>query len=227
MFAALDRELALDVIAAAGELLDLRLVVGTTGNVSVRSGGRLWITPTRTDYRGLRAGDLASADVESGRRLGGAVPSNKELPLHLAVYRARPDVSAVVHTHSPHATAWSFLDRVLDPGIEDLPYYGLEPIRTCPPLPAGSAALAAAAVTALGGNHAALLGAHGALAVGDTPAHAVARAAIVEHAAHVAWLLRGAGTTKAARPGGLGEPSSAATPENLSADREAGAPPLT
>ena len=96
MIAAADRELALDVIAAANELLDLQLVVGTTGNVSVRSGAWLWITPTRTPYRGLRAGDLACVEVATGRTVGAAVPSRelaappRDLPRSRGRVRRRP-----------------------------------------------------------------------------------------------------------------------------------------
>jgi ribulose-5-phosphate 4-epimerase/fuculose-1-phosphate aldolase len=177
------------VVEAARRLADQGLVVGTTGNVSARIAARVWITPTRTPYAALRPGDLAGVELVSGRRLSGATPS-MELPLHLAVYRTRPDVRAVVHTHSPHATAWSFLDRRIEPTTEDFTYHGLGRVETCGGGPPGSDALAASVARALRFEHAVLVAGHGVVAVADTVELAIARAAAVEHVAQIAWLLR-------------------------------------
>ncbi|MFA4929135.1 MAG: class II aldolase/adducin family protein [Patulibacter sp.] len=177
-------------ILNAGRALVARgLVVGTVGNVSARDGDRLRITPTRVAYETMRRRDLVSVGIVDGRPLGAVVPS-RELPLHLAVYRARPDVSAVIHTHSVAATAWSFLDAPLEPELEDLDYYGIGPIRTAEPAPPGSDALARNVSHALGRSNAVLLGEHGVLAVGPTVADALIAAEVVEHQARVAWRLR-------------------------------------
>jgi L-fuculose-phosphate aldolase len=113
-----------------------------------------------------------------------------ELPLHLAVYRTRPDVRAVVHTHSAHATAWSFLDRPIEPVTEDLTYHGLGRVGTCGGGPPGSEALAASVARALRSEHGVLVAGHGVVAVGDTVELAIARVAAIEHVAQIAWLLR-------------------------------------
>jgi L-fuculose-phosphate aldolase len=167
------------------------LVVGTVGNVSVRTGPTAHITPTRTDYADMRARDLVMVDVATGVTLGDGTPS-RELPLHLAVYRARPDVGAVLHTHSVAATAWSFLDEPLRPELEDLAYHGIAPVRTSPPAAAGSDELARVAAATLGPDSAVLLGHHGVLTVGATPHDALLAARVVERQARVAWLVRGA-----------------------------------
>jgi L-fuculose-phosphate aldolase len=177
------------IVDAARRLAAQGLVVGTTGNVSARIAGRVWITPTRTPYAALRPDDLAGVEVASGRRLSAATPS-MELPLHLAVYRTRSDVRAVVHTHSPHATAWSFLGRPIEPTTEDLTYHGLGPVETCGGGPPGTEALATSVAQALRSEHAVLVAGHGVVAVADTVELAVARAAAVEHVAQIAWLLR-------------------------------------
>ncbi|MCK9250391.1 MAG: class II aldolase/adducin family protein [Solirubrobacteraceae bacterium] len=182
------RRAALRVIRAARALVDEGLVVGTVGNVSARVGDRLVITPTRRDYATLRPRDLAIVDLTSGRTLRGT-PS-RELPLHRAVYAHRPDVQAVVHTHSVAATAWSFLGAPLEPELEDLAYHGIGSIRTSAPAPAGSDALATAVRTALGDSGAVLLGEHGVLGVGPDVDRALVAARVVEHQARVAWLLR-------------------------------------
>lgn len=202
------RALRRRVVAVARALEADGLVVGTVGNVSARAGGELVVTPTRAPYARMRARDLARVDIASGARSRGGVPS-RELPLHLAVYRARPDVGAVVHTHSVAATAWSFLDEPLGPELEDLAYHGIDPVLTAPPAAPGSAELAAGAVAALGPGSAVLLGRHGLLTAGDTPERALLVARVVEHHAQIGWLLRGAGSAGA--PGTAGTAGASGT----------------
>ena len=185
------------VVAAARLMAEAGLVVGTTGNVSARVPGGLLVTPTRIAYDRLEPRDLARIGLDGTAPSPEPAPS-REWPLHAAVYRARPDVGAVVHTHSVHATAWSFLDEPLMPSIEDCGYYETGPIRTARHAPGGTAALAENAVAALRDSAAVLLGRHGVLATGPTPADALTIAQVVEHQAHVAWLLR--------RPPGLVRP---------------------
>ncbi|MGE4428439.1 MAG: class II aldolase/adducin family protein [Solirubrobacteraceae bacterium] len=183
-----ERRSARAVIDAARALVDEGLVVGTVGNVSARVGDRMLITPTRRAYATLRPRHLAAVDLTDGRTLHGA-PS-RELPLHRAVYAHRPDVGAVVHTHSVAATAWSFLGSPLGPELEDLAYHGIGTIRTSVPAPAGSEALASSVTSALGDSGAVLLGEHGVLGVGPDVRRALVAARVVEHQARVAWLLR-------------------------------------
>ncbi|MCW3038950.1 MAG: class aldolase/adducin family protein [Solirubrobacterales bacterium] len=185
------RALVRDAVRVARGLEAEGLVVGTVGNVSVRTGAALRITPSRTAYADMRSRDLVEVDLASGATAGRGTPS-RELPLHLAVLRARPDVGAVLHTHSVAATAWSFLDEPLRPELEDLAYHGIGSIRTAEPAAAGSDELARIAAETLAGAAAVLLGRHGVLTVGTTPAEALLAARIVERQARVAWLVRGA-----------------------------------
>lgn len=187
------------IVAVARALEAEGLVVGTVGNVSARAAAALLITPTRAPYARMRPRDLSWVDIGSGVPAAGAVPS-RELPLHLAVYRARPDVGAVVHTHSVAATAWSFLDEPLGPELEDLAYHGIDPVRTAPPAAPGSAELARGAVAALGSGSAVLLGRHGLLTTGDTPERALLVARVLERQAQIGWLLRGAAPWAAGVP---------------------------
>ena len=179
-----------EILAACRAMVGRGLVVGTAGNVSARCRRGVRITPSRTDYRGMRRRQLLTVDHAGAVVRGSGTPS-LELPLHLAVYAARPDVGAVVHSHSPHATAWSYLNAPLEPPTEDMTYLGIGPVRTSAPAPAGSARLAERAVRALGASSACLLGRHGVLAVGPTVRAALTVAEAVEHQAQVGWLLRG------------------------------------
>jgi L-fuculose-phosphate aldolase len=195
--AGLDPDEARHAVLATGRELAARdLVVGTVGNVSARVPDGLVITPTRMAYDGMRPDDLITVGLDGAVRDGRHRPS-RELPMHLAIYRARPDVGAIVHTHSVHATAWSFLGEPLEPTLEECAYYDIPAIATSAPARAGSEELAARAVAALGSSRAALLGRHGVVAVGATPADALTIALVVERQAHVAWLLRSASARRA------------------------------
>jgi len=180
-----------EIIDAMRRLRERGFVVGTVGNASVRTRAGLLITPSRRDYAAMRESDLIEVDGR-GRVLAGAHRPSRELWLHLAVYAARPDVDAIVHTHSPHATAWSFLGEPLAPPTEEMTYYEIGQVGVAPPAPAGSPELAAAVAGSLGDAGAVLLHGHGVVAVGIDVASAVTVAEAVEHQAHVAWLLRGA-----------------------------------
>jgi L-fuculose-phosphate aldolase len=85
-------------LMAAGEL-----VRGTEGNASARAGELVAVSPTGLSYETLRADDVCLVTPD-GVLIEGPEPS-VELPMHLAVLAARPDVGAVVHTHSPRATS--------------------------------------------------------------------------------------------------------------------------
>ncbi len=82
-------------------------MVGTSGNVSVRVGDTVLVTPSGVPYDRLAPEDVTGVDLDGRQVLGTLVPTS-ELPMHLAVYRAT-DARAVVHTHAVHATAVSLL----------------------------------------------------------------------------------------------------------------------
>lgn len=88
-------------------LFERGLTPGSSGNISTRDSGGMWLTPTNSCLGFLDAGRLSRLDL-SGAHVGGDKPT-KELPLHQAFYDARPETGAVVHLHSTYATALSCL----------------------------------------------------------------------------------------------------------------------
>lgn len=183
-----------EIVAAARGLHERGLVVGSVGNVSVRVAGGARITPSRLDYDQMAPRDLVTV-APGGRVLAGGRTPSRESALHLAVYAAHSQATAIVHTHSPHAAAWSFLGEPLQPATEELEYFGIGPVATARRAPPGSAELAAATVEGLGTSRAVLLGGHGLVSWGATLREAVTIAEAVEHQAQLAWLLRGSPTT--------------------------------
>lgn len=146
--------------------LDARgLVAGAEGNVSARLGTRVLVTPAGARKGRLRARDLVSVTLNGVVARGEGVPSS-ELAVHLAVYRARPDVRAVVHAHPVAATAFAVARRPLpsDALAELTGVLGPVPlVRYSQP---GSRKLAAAVARALRTADAALLANHGVVTVG-------------------------------------------------------------
>lgn len=96
-----------ELVATARRTVADGLVVGTSGNVSVRVGDMVLVTPTGVPYDRLTPDDAVGVDLDGRQVLGSLVPTS-ELPMHLAIYRAT-DARAVVHTHAAHATAVSAL----------------------------------------------------------------------------------------------------------------------
>lgn len=172
------------------------LAIGTSGNASVRDGDRIVVTPANLDYDELTEADLVAVDA-SGTVLEGVRRATSELALHLSLYAARPDVAAIVHTHSPFATTFSALRRAI-PAVHyvlaTLVAPGRDRIEIAEYATFGTPDLARNAVEALGADHAVLLASHGAIAVGADLATAFARAERVEELATLAWRAEAIGT---------------------------------
>jgi L-fuculose-phosphate aldolase len=182
-------ELREQLVACAREMLRRGLVAGTSGNASVREGDAIHVTPTALAYEHMDAADVVTVDA-GGRVIAGEREPTSELPLHLAVYAARADARALVHTHSVHATAWSHLGEPLDTGNEELHASAGGTVLTATECPSGSEELARSCVEALEGRNAVLLARHGVVAIADSPMRALDVCTIVERQAQVAWLLR-------------------------------------
>lgn len=177
------------VIEAAREMLNRGLTTGTVGNVSVRDGDAMLITPTRRHPQDLCPADLVRVGLAGGEVSPPEGPASQEWLMHAAIYRARPDVGAVVHTHSPNAIARSFDPSPLVVRTEERVYLGLERIEVAPHGDAGSEELAAGAVAALGDRATAMLARHGVVGTGADPRAALELCAAVEHQAVIDLAL--------------------------------------
>ena len=175
------------VFRAARGMWEMGLVVGSSGNVSLRAGDVIYITPSGIPYRYLRPELIVELDT-NGNPLRGISEPSSEWRMHLLIYREIPEVKAVVHTHSPYATAAAVKGRLECLHDEAALLFGREvPVaRHAPP---GTWELARAAVEALKGErHVCLLSCHGAVATGSTLTEALHRAAALEEAARIYFL---------------------------------------
>ena len=169
----------------------LGLTRGTSGNVSVRCGDGFLISPTGIPCDALTPDQIVPMDFD-GRHAGAVLPSS-EWRFHRDILRRRPDVGAVVHTHSPHAPAVAVL-RLSHPAR----HYSVAEargtdVRCAPYALFGTQALSDAALEALDGRRACLLAHHGVIACGPDLPRALALAVTVEELARLFLLCRASG----------------------------------
>ncbi|MFD7668926.1 class II aldolase/adducin family protein [Streptomyces sp. NPDC059788] len=177
-----------ELVATARRTVTDGLVVGTSGNVSVRVGDLVLVTPSGVPYDRLGPGDLTAVDLD-GHPARGTLRPTSELPMHLAVYRAT-DATAVVHTHAAHATAVSTLVTELPPVHYMTAALG-GPVRVAPYALYGTEELAKNMLAALRDRTGCLLRNHGTIVYGDTLDEAYDRTAQLEWMCRV-WLAASA-----------------------------------
>jgi L-fuculose-phosphate aldolase len=181
------------VAAVSRRLAEAGLVRGTAGNVSIRVGDAVVITPTGAPLETLDAAQVSVIDHE-GSMLAGHLAPTSELDLHLGIY-ARYGAGAVVHTHAPVSTAISCV-------LDELPCVHYEmlllggPVRVAPYETFATPALALAAVEALEGRTAALLANHGTIAFGADLDAAVHATELLEWSSTVYWRAASIGTPR-------------------------------
>ena len=177
------------------ELPKNELVKWTGGNVSGRDPetGYVVIKPSGVKYEDLRPEQLIVLDV-NGKVLEGDLKPSSDTASHLYIYRQRPDVNGVVHTHSPYATAFAAINKpipVVLTAIAD-EFGG--------PIPCGSFALIGGeeigkvVVESIGRSVAVLLKNHGVFTIGKNAESAVKAAVMVEDVARTVWIALQIGT---------------------------------
>jgi L-ribulose-5-phosphate 4-epimerase len=171
------------VVEVLRRLAGAGLVTGTAGNVSARDRetGLIAVSPTSVPYDRMEPGEVCVVDEEGAQLEGGGSPS-VELPMHLAIHSGRPEAGAVVHTHSPYATAIALI-------VEEIPVVLAEqaaavggPIPVVPYAPTGERAMGEAVLSA-GDSWAVLVRNHGPVCLGRELDEAFRCALAVEEAA--------------------------------------------
>jgi L-fuculose-phosphate aldolase len=159
--AVLSERTARETVASAGRRLEAGgLVARTWGNVSVRiDERRMAITPSGIAYENIGPDEVVIVDLETGEWTGALKPSG-ERKLHAAIYRSRPDVSAVIHTHQTAASVFAAARADLPAGD------GRAGVRCAAYALPGTKKLTTATVAALGSAAAAFMANHGAVCIG-------------------------------------------------------------
>lgn len=165
------------------------LVTWTSGNVSGRDAatGLVAIKPSGVRYEHLKPEDIAILDLRANQVEGRLRPS-VDAATHLYVYRQRPDVGGMVHTHSTYATAFAAVGKTIAPCLTALAdEFGCEiPLGAYAPI--GGEEIGMEIVRSIGQAPAILMRSHGVFTVGANPEAAVKAAVMVEDAARTLWI---------------------------------------
>lgn len=183
-----------EIIKVGQEILTSALVVGTWGNISVRipEDDLVAITPSGVDYNTLIPENIPILDFE-GNLIDGNMKPSIELPMHLAIYKNRPDINAIVHTHSVYCTAMAIARKRIPASCEDLIQIVGGDVRVSEYKLPGSDELGIAVVEALEDRNAVIMANHGLLAAGKDLKETFKIALICEKSAQATLLAANMG----------------------------------
>ncbi|HML36241.1 MAG TPA: class II aldolase/adducin family protein [Bacillota bacterium] len=183
------------IVDSGLRMLNSGQTVGTWGNISCRDTETNWVylTPSGMDYSKITEDDVVVCDLE-GNTVEGVRKPTIERDLHLGVYKARPEVNAIVHTHPIYSTVFSSVGEdiplVIDEAAQTLGGIVKTAVYALP----GSAELAENCVTALGKEaNACLLMCHGAVCVGDNMEAAFKVSTVLEVTAQIYYMVKAMG----------------------------------
>ena len=171
---------------------DRGLTTATGGNISMRKGDVMLITPSGKDKGSLSADDIAEVRISTGENLTPEKRLSIETGMHRLIYLSRPDAGAVVHSHPVFASLFSASPERIDTCIIAESWYLLGEVEKIPYALMGTDRLAELVAEHAGrGGNAFLLENHGALAIGRDPLSAFDRLECLEQAAKLTFLSKG------------------------------------
>ncbi|MFX1384770.1 MAG: class II aldolase/adducin family protein [Promethearchaeota archaeon] len=177
-----------EVVRGAKAIFTKGLVEAGEGNVSVRNGRKeeFFITPSFNQYETLKASEIVHLNFEGTAFSSGKLPST-EAKMHIAIYKSRPKVQAVIHTHSPFATMLSIVRKGIPIIMEEMYIFLGGSVDVSEFGEAHTTEIGDVALKALGIKNAALLANHGVIVCGKSLDHAIKFAELVEKLAKVYW----------------------------------------
>ncbi len=180
---------------------------GTGGNVSLRINDEelMAVTPSSIKYHEIGTEEICIADF-SGALVQGSHAPSVEAGLHGAVYRHRPDINAVVHTHQTYGSVFAALNMPIPALFDEVAFSLGESVEVVPYALSGSAELATNVAGALGNNaNAYIIQNHGILALGKTMDKALLVAELLEKVAQIYCLALSTGAAVTVLPDSIGE----------------------
>ncbi len=177
-------------------LYRLGFMPGTSGNLSVRIGDNCVLaTPTGCSKFLLQPADMVVVDLD-GNQLSGSRNVTSEVGMHLAIYRIRQDVRAVVHAHPPIATGFACAGRALDQPLCAEAMMALGPVPLAPYATTGTDQLALSLRPLVPEHNAILLANHGAVTYGETLFDAFVKMETLEHFANICLVAEQLGSPR-------------------------------
>jgi L-fuculose-phosphate aldolase len=172
-------------------LYERGLTTTSGGNLSIRVGSSVYITPSGSDKGSMKPEDIGQVSLE-GDVIGRSFKPSIETGMHLGIYKTRPDVSAIVHAHPPMSSAFSATDSPIETEYLSESYAILGAIAYAPYRRMGSPELAAEVASASKRSNCVVMRNHGVLAVGKSMLEAFDRLEVLESTARINLLLLGA-----------------------------------
>jgi L-fuculose-phosphate aldolase len=192
---------AAELIRVGRVMYDRGLTAGNDGNMSVRlDDDSVLITATGVCKGRLDPGCLLVVSPSSGQVIEGSMGPSSETDIHLATYRSRPDVGAVIHAHSPFLTALAITGTPFPADLLPEVVFTLGQVPTTRPAIQRTQDYLDSVVSGLGSGQALVLDHHGAMTVGATPEDALLTLERIEHVAHVYWIARSLGPVQHLSP---------------------------
>ena len=179
-----------ELVNASRKIFKKNLVQRGEGNLSIRipNSNEFLVTPTYNDYENMTIDDVVHMDFEE-RKISGILNASSEYRLHIAIYKARPKVNAVIHTHSPYATMLAVARKDLPMLLEEMVVWVGGRVKCADFTKANTKEIGDSAVAALGTNNAILIANHGVLVCGKDMDSAIKTAELVEK---MSWIHKGA-----------------------------------
>ncbi|MFX1454815.1 MAG: class II aldolase/adducin family protein [Promethearchaeota archaeon] len=196
--------LRIEAVEGAKAIFTKGLVEMGEGNVSIRNGRKeeLFITPSFNNYSTLKPEEIVHVNFDGNPLSSGKLPST-ETKMHIAIYKSRPKVQAVIHTHSVYATMLSIAQKSIPIIMEEMYIFLGGSVDISLFGKAHGEDIAQVALNALGKKNAALLANHGVIVCGKTMDHAVKFAELVEKLAYIYWGALQIGQPKIISPENL------------------------
>jgi L-fuculose-phosphate aldolase len=184
-------DLKRELVKYGEKIYEEGLVISAGGNISARLGGNVYLKASGISLEESMSCDYVELDLRTGKATTASCkPSSIELPMHLACYKARPDIGAVVHTHPIYGSVAASMSGK----VGFVSYEFLVAMRSEVPIlkyiRPGGKQLAEAVKKAIAGHNGVLLANHGALVVGKDIKEAFFRALALERACKVLILSK-------------------------------------
>lgn len=187
------------VAACMRRLYEQGLTTASGGNVSLRAGNRVLITPSQVDKASVQAGQINVLDLQ-GNMISGDQKNSMETGMHLAIYQKRPDISAIVHAHPVMATSFAIARKDINTGLagESRAILG-KPARASYRL-MGTHELAESVSDAAKNAQVILMENHGVITLGTTLFQAYDRMEVAEAAARMTFVTDYMGSSHTLTP---------------------------
>jgi len=183
----MDEDIKRELVKYSRKVVESKLVVGTSGNISARAGDVVYVSPSGFSLDEVEINDYVGIDLYSGKIINGKLRPTSEISMHLACYLTREDIQAIVHTHQPYTTGLITAGLEIQPVTQEfVAFIGKPTVLDC--LLPGSKLLAEGVASAIKKSNAVLLKNHGCITVGVNLKEAFCRAEILEDAAHILFI---------------------------------------